>query len=91
MANRRKFTAKFKKKVVLEALSERYTTAELAQRHKIHPQQVTTWKKHFLANAESVFDKKTDQIKNEQNIERDSLLRMIGQLKVENDFLKKSL
>jgi len=30
---RRKFTTKFKTKLVLEALKERYTTQELSQRH----------------------------------------------------------
>jgi transposase len=49
MANRRKFTSEFKKKVVLEALSE------LAQKYDLHPQQISTWKIHFLAHAEEIF------------------------------------
>ena len=91
MANRRKFTAKFKNKVVMEALKERHTMAELAQKYELHPQQITTWKNHFLAHAESVFEKKTTNRKDEQEQQMDALLRTIGQLKVENDFLKKSL
>ena len=91
MANRRKFTAKFKNKVVLEALKERHTMAELAQKYELHPQQITTWKNHFLVNAESVFEKKKVNIKDEQEQQKDALLRTIGLLKVENDFLKKSL
>ncbi|HHE08008.1 MAG TPA: IS3 family transposase, partial [Chlorobaculum parvum] len=34
---RRKFSAEFKTKVVLEVLSERLTLTELAQKHEIHP------------------------------------------------------
>ena len=83
---RRKFNSKFKTKVVLEALSERYTMSELAQRHKIHPNQISQWKSQFLSNAESVFDKKRGNAKAETDHERDVLLKAIGQLKVENDF-----
>ncbi len=89
--NRRKFTSKFKTKVVLESLSERYTLAELAQRHKLHPNQISTWKKQFITNAELVFDKGVKSPKDEADAEKDRLLRSIGQLKVENDFLKKAL
>ncbi len=39
---RRKFTSKFKTKVVLEALKERQTTQELAPKFEITPQQMET-------------------------------------------------
>lgn len=52
---RRKFTASFKTKVVLEALKERQTVQELAEKHKLHPNQISAWKKEFLANAEQAF------------------------------------
>ena len=55
MTNRRKFTSEFKKKVVLEALKERETLSELAQKYDLHPQQITLWKAHFLAHAEEIF------------------------------------
>ncbi len=35
---RRKFTAKFKTKIVLEVLKERETTNELSQRYDVAPQ-----------------------------------------------------
>ncbi len=92
MTNRRKFTSEFKKKVVLEALKERETLSELAQKYDLHPQQITLWKAHFLAHAEEIFEKE-DSAKKEQDLdkERDDLLRTIGQQKVEIDFLKKKL
>lgn len=92
MANRRKFTSEFKKQVVLEALKERETLSELAQKYDVHPQQITTWKAHFLAHAESIFEKEGSATK-EQDLdkERDALLRAIGQQKIEIDFLKKKL
>jgi len=56
---RRKFTSKFKTKVVLELLKERSTLSELAQKYELAPQQLSSWKRDFLHNAEQVFDKGT--------------------------------
>ena len=42
---RRKFTSKFKTKVVLEALSGRYTVQELARKYELHANQISKWKK----------------------------------------------
>ncbi|RTY34520.1 hypothetical protein EKD02_09805 [Chlorobium phaeovibrioides] len=47
----------FKTKVVLEALSERFTLTELAQKHEIHPNQITLWKREFLEKAPEVFSR----------------------------------
>jgi len=88
---RRKFTSKFKLKVVLEALKERQTMAELAQKYELTPQQISIWKREFLDGAETVFDcSKRDQ-KSEAEIEKENLLKTIGELKVANDFLTKAL
>ncbi len=43
--SRRRFTPEFKAKVAVEALREQRTTAELAQRHRVHPTQVAAWKR----------------------------------------------
>ena len=89
--SRRKFTAKFKTQVVLEALKERMTMAELAEKYKLHPQQVSNWKRDFLEHAESVFEKGKKSEKSEVESEKERVLRTIGQQKVEIDFLKKVL
>ena len=88
---RRKFTAKFKKDVVIEALRERLTTTELAQKHQLSPQQISSWKREFLDNAESVFGGKRKTKKDEAAQEKEALLKIIGQQKVDIDFLKKAL
>ncbi len=51
----RKHSPAFKTKVVLEALKERETLSELAQRHSLHPTQIATWKREFLEGAVQVF------------------------------------
>lgn len=88
---RRKFTSKFKTKVVMEALSERFTLAQLAERHQLHPNQISQWKQQFISNANSVFDKGSKSPKDAADEEKDKLLKTIGKLKVENDFLKEAL
>ena len=89
---RKKFTPKFKTRVVLEALKERMSNQELAKKFDIHPQQISIWKREFLNGAEDVFSKgKKKNAKSEQEQKEDQLLRMIGQQKVEIDFLKNAL
>jgi len=88
---RRKFTSKFKTKVVLESLKERETIKELSQKYELSPQQLNLWKREFLSNAESVFSGGTKSKKSEAQEKEEQLLKTIGQLKVENDFLKKAL
>lgn len=86
---RRKFTSKFKTKVVLEALSERSTVQELARKHELHPNQISKWKAEFLEKADSVFDTPSKQ--ESQDDQTEKLYKVIGQQKVEIDFLKKAL
>ena len=89
--SRRKFTSDFKVKVVLEALSERYTIQELGRKHDIHPTQFSSWKAQFLQNAGSVFEQPVKDAKTEAEEKEDHYLKVIGQQKVEIDFLKKAL
>ena len=88
---RRKFTSKFKTKVVLELLKERSTLAELAQKYELAPLQLSNWKRDFLNNAEQVFSSGIKSRKTEAEEEKEKLLKTIGKLKVENDFLKDAL
>ena len=87
--NRRKFTAAFKAKVAIDALKERETLAELSARHELHPTMISKWKQEFLELADQIFEKKHPVEEPVDNV--DALYSKIGQLEMENDFLKKSL
>jgi transposase len=88
---RRKFTAAFKTKVVLEALKERESLAELAQKYELQPTQISAWKREFLDGASDVFEKGKKSKKSEAELEKDRLLKTIGEQKVAIDFLKDAL
>jgi transposase len=88
---RRKFTSKFKTKVVLETLKERETIQSLAQKFEITPQQINSWKREFLSQAETIFAKGIMSKKSEAELKEERLLKVIGQQKVELDFLKNAL
>lgn len=87
---RRKFSASFKAKVALEAIKERYSLAELSKKYEVHPNQISKWKQEFLEKSSSVFDSQGEEEQNDQP-EVDKLYAKIGELQLENDFLKKSL
>jgi transposase len=91
MAKRIKFTSAFKTKVVLAALKEQLTMAELAQKYQVHPNQISQWKREFLDKSETVFEKESKSRKTESEEREERLLKIIGQQKVELDFLKKAL
>lgn len=89
--SRRKFKPDFKFKVVLEALSERYTIQELGRKYEIHPAQISAWKAQFLQNGTTVFDQPVKDAKTEAQEKEELYLKVIGKQKVEIDFLKKAL
>ena len=91
--SRRKFTGDFKAKVVLEALKERSTIEELAKKYELHPTQINMWKREAASKLAGAFDSDTSSSSNsdQQEEQMEKLYAQIGQLKVENDFLKKKL
>jgi len=86
---RRKFTGAFKAQVAIEALKERKSLAELSKHFEVHPNMISKWKKEFLENSANVFDQQSKET--EAEIDIDKLYAKIGQLEIENDFLKKNL
>ena len=84
---RRKFSAAFKAKVAIEALKEQMTIQELATKFEVHPNMITNWKSEFLKNASMVFEKSKSE-SSEEDADKDKLYKVIGQQKVEIDFLK---
>lgn len=86
---RKKHSTDFKVKVVLEALREQKTMAELGSEYGVHPAQISQWKKQVLSGLPSVFGSSKSRDEKEDDALRDDLYREIGRLKVELDWVKK--
>lgn len=52
---RRRHSLEFKKRVALDALKESKTIAKIASDHKVHPMQVSSWKRQAIDGLEMVF------------------------------------
>lgn len=86
---RRKHSSHFKSQVALEAIRGEETVSQIASRYNIHPSQVQAWKSTALEGFSNVFEKGfRGNDSNEQDLS--TLERKVGQLTIENDFLKKS-
>lgn len=86
--SRRKFSPTFKAKVALEAVKNQQTLAELAKKFDVNPVMISKWKAEFLENMAAAFEKK--EAVEKEDVDTQELYAQIGQLKVENEFLKKS-
>jgi len=88
--SRKKHSAQTKVKVVLEVLKGEKTSAEITTKYGIHATQINNWKKAVLAVLPEAFSTKRKLQESDQQALIDELYKQIGQLKVENDFLKKN-
>jgi len=91
MRTRRRFTAEFKAQVALEALRGDRTIQEIATRHAVHPNQVSTWKRQAMDGLGEVFSSGGERAARDHEEEIEKLHAKIGQLTVERDFLAKGL
>jgi len=82
-------SSEMKAKVAVEAIKGEVTIAELAKKYFVHPRQIQTWKSEMLSRAKVIFEP-SGKIDTKQDKHVEVLERKIGQLLVENDFLKKN-
>ena len=92
---RRRFSGEFKAKVALAALRGDRTLNEVAAHFKVHPIQVSQWKKQLVESVPGVMEDRRASRRSAEAAEKDELIaelyRQIGQLKVERDWLEKKV
>ena len=91
MTTRRRFTAEFKARVALETLRGDKTVQEIAARHKVHPNQVSGWKRQAVDGLGAIFSNGADKDRVDHESEVHGLHAKIGELTVERDFLARGL
>ena len=85
---RRQYTAEFKAKVILQLLSGEKTSDELCRTHKLNSGLLSRWRKEFLEQAASVFERGDGSHEDEQRIAE--LERLVGQLTLQLEIAKKA-
>lgn len=86
---RKRYPGNFKAQVALAAIKSEDTIAELSSKFEVHRAQIIRWKQEAVTALPDFFSSQKD--KKNQDYEKliDELYKQIGQLKVENDWLKK--
>lgn len=89
---RKKFEAGFKARVALEAVKGEKTLAELSAQFGVHSNMIVRWKREMLEKLPGIFDKKAQRHEAAEEAEKvDKLYKAVGELTMENDWLKKKL
>jgi transposase-like protein len=87
------YTSEFKTRLVLEVMREERTISEIAAKNGINPNQLGNWKREFMQNAYRAFEttkqERETKAKERENAQKEAqMLKTIGQLTMERDFLK---
>lgn len=88
---KKQFSKEFKANVAIEAIKGLKTTAQISSEFKVHPTQIAQWKNELREGLPGIFSGKRDPEQKQRQELVDELYKQIGQLQVENDWLKKKL
>jgi transposase len=88
----KKFDDALKVKIVMEALKETMPLTALASKYGVHPNQIVTWKKRFVAYSAEAFSNTSTHQREVEKLreERDRLVHQIGEQSIDIEFLKKN-
>ena len=93
MKKKTNYTAEFKAKVVMESIKGSKGNAELCSDYKIPVTTFQQWKDKALENFYQIFIPESEHTKRQKLFEQqvESLHKIIGEITIENNFLKKKL
>jgi len=93
MGIKKKHTNEFKAKVVMAAMREDRTLSELGTAFGVHPITIGLWKKTVTQGLPRLFEGgcSPNGKEKEQQILIEKLYGKIGEIEVENDWIKKKL
>jgi len=88
------YSPEFKAKIVLEVIEGARELEAIAAENQLNPNMVRNWKSDFLKNAGRAFEptdqgtKEARRKERKREKENERLLRTVGQLTLERDFLQ---
>ena len=86
---KKSFSPEFMAKVALAAIKEEATIAELSSKYEVHRTQIGNWRKQAMEGVVEIFKGKRDKSRKDNEKLVEELYCQIGQLRVENEWLKK--
>jgi len=87
MTRRRRFSAEYKARIVLEILTEQKSMAQASRDYGIKDSVLARWKQQFIERSPQLFQQSTATDDRDQRIAE--LERMVGRLAMEVDMSKK--
>ena len=93
MASIKSYAPEFKARVVIEAIKSQKGKAEICSEYKIPATNLVEWVDKALKNLHQVFVPESEHLKKQRLAleEIEQLQKIIGEITVENCFLKKKL
>ena len=88
---KKKFSKEFKARVAIEAIKGLKTASEISSEYSCHPTQIAKWKRELKAGLPGLFGTNNNSQEKDNQKLVDDLYKRIGQLEMENDWLKKKL
>lgn len=82
-------TPEFKLKIAIEALKGERAITQIASEYGLHPRQITRWRDQLIEEGEDIFIHKSSLKSSDPD--KAQLLKVIDQLTMELDFIKKKL
>jgi transposase len=86
---RKRYSAKFKARVALEAIRGEKTLNQLGSQFQVHPVQIAQWRKSALEQLQELFVDGRTRKARDSEFNTDALYEQIGRLKMELEWLKK--
>lgn len=93
MVNKKQYDSNLKAKLALEFIRGKKSAVELSAEYKVPQTNLHDWREKLLDNAKEIFIPESEKNKQVKLLEQQisSLHKIIGEITVENNFLKKKL
>ena len=91
MAMRKRHEPAIKARVALEAIKGEKTLAQLSSEYGVHATQIIQWKRELIQRSAELFSKPDNTITRQHEELTDKLHKTIGEITMENNWLKKKL
>ena len=93
MVTKKQYDANLKAKLALELITCKKSVIELSAEYKVPQTNLHDWRSKLLDNAKEIFIPESEKNKQVKLLEHQisSLHKIIGEITVENNFLKKKL